>query len=180
MESYRAHGLIPACCYVIWIADLFNRLDLNAAIEADREGEAGKGISIVADEVTKLAEKTAGAVSEIASMTEATQEGVESAISAMAAATEKVERGVELSLFGSNCLNDIAGCVKELQAVMRRIDSATEQVSPASKEINRDIEQIATVFKATSVIAAQTTQAAEEPVKMSVLLEQTTSGFKLS
>jgi methyl-accepting chemotaxis protein len=161
------------------IADQTNLLALNAAIEAARAGEAGRGFAVVADEVRKLAERTANATSEIGSMIRAIQEGVKSAINAMEIATKKVETGVELSTQGGKSLNDIVECVNELQLMVQQIASATEQMSATSEEINKDIEQIAIVSKETSASSGQTAQAAGELAKLSVVLEQAVSGFKL-
>jgi methyl-accepting chemotaxis protein len=161
------------------IADQTNLLALNAAIEAARAGEAGRGFAVVADEVRKLAERTANATSEIGSMIRAIQEGVKSAINAMEIATKKVETGVELSTQGGKSLNDIVECVNELQFMVQQIASATEQMSATSEEINKDIEQIAIVSKETSASSGQTAQAAGELAKLSVVLEQAVSGFKL-
>jgi methyl-accepting chemotaxis protein len=162
------------------IADQTNLLALNAAIEAARAGEAGRGFAVVADEVRKLAERTANATSEIGPMIGAIQEGVKSAINAMEIATKKVEIGVELSTQGGNSLNDIVECVNELQLMVEQIASSTEQMSATSEEINKDIEQIATVSKETSASSEQTAQAAGELAKLSIVLEQAVSGFKLS
>jgi methyl-accepting chemotaxis protein len=161
------------------IADQTNLLALNAAIEAARAGEAGRGFAVVADEVRKLAERTANATSEIGSMIRAIQEGVKSAINAMEIATKKVETGVELSTQGGKSLNDIVECVNELQLMVQQIASATEQMSATSEEINKDIEQIAIVSKETSASSGQTAQAAGELAKLSIVLEQAVSGFKL-
>ena len=161
------------------IADQTNLLALNAAIEAARAGEAGRGFAVVADEVRKLAERTANATSEIGSMIHAIQEGVKSAMNAMEVATEKVETGVELSTQGGSSLNDIVESVNELQLMVQQIASATEEMSATSEEINKDIEQIATVSRETSANSAQTTQAAGDLAKLSVVLEQAVSGFKL-
>ena len=161
------------------IADQTNLLALNAAIEAARAGEAGRGFAVVADEVRKLAERTANATSEIGSMIGAIQEGVKSAINAMEIATKKVETGVALSMQGGNSLNDIVECVNELQLMVEQIASSTEQMSATSEEINSDIEQIASVSKETSASSEQTAQAAGELANLSVVLEQAVSGFKL-
>lgn len=161
------------------IADQTNLLALNAAIEAARAGEAGRGFAVVADEVRKLAERTANATSEIGSMIHAIQDGVKSAIDAMEVATKKVETGVELSTQGGNSLNDIVESVNELQLMVQQIASATEQMSATSEEINRDIEQIATVSRETSASSEHTAQAASALAKLSVVLEQSVSGFKL-
>jgi methyl-accepting chemotaxis protein len=161
------------------IADQTNLLALNAAIEAARAGEAGRGFAVVADEVRKLAERTANATSEIGSMIHAIQDGVKSAIDAMEVATRKVETGVELSTQGGNSLNDIVESVNELQLMEQQIASATEQMSATSEEINRDIEQIATVSRDTSASSEHTAQAASELAKLSVVLEQAVSGFRL-
>jgi methyl-accepting chemotaxis protein len=161
------------------IADQTNLLALNAAIEAARAGEAGRGFAVVADEVRKLAERTANATSEIGSMIGIIQEGVKSAINAMEIATKKVEIGVELSTQGGNSLNDIVECVNELQLMVEQIASSTEQMSATSEEINKDIEQIATFSKETSASSEQTAQAAGELAKLSVVLEQVVSGFRL-
>ena len=161
------------------IADQTNLLALNAAIEAARAGEAGRGFAVVADEVRKLAERTANATSEIGSMIGAIQEGVKSAINAMEIATRKVETGVALSTQGGNSLNDIVECVNELQLMVEQIASSTEQMSATSEEINKDIEQIAAVSKETSASSGQTAQAAGELAKLSVVLEHAVSGFKL-
>ncbi len=162
------------------IADQTNLLALNAAIEAARAGEAGRGFAVVADEVRKLAERTANATSEIGSMIHSIQEGVNSAINAMEVATKKVEAGVELSTQGGNSLNNIVDSVNELQLMVQQIASATEQMSATSEEINKDIEQIAGVSRETSASSGQTAQAAGELARLSVVLDQAVSGFKLS
>ncbi len=161
------------------IADQTNLLALNAAIEAARAGEQGRGFAVVADEVRKLAERTASATSEIGAMIKAIQGGVKSAIIAMENATKKVETGVQLSTQGGNSLNDIVESVNELLTMSQQIASATEQMGATSEEINRDIEQIASVSKETSASSEQTSQAAMELAKLSVVLEQAVSGFKL-
>ena len=161
------------------IADQTNLLALNAAIEAARAGEQGRGFAVVADEVRKLAERTAHATSEIGAMIKAIQEGVKSAIKAMENATKKVETGVQLSMEGGNSLNDIVESVNELQVMVQQIALATEQMSATSEEISKDIEQIASFSKETSGGSEQTAQAAGELVKLSVVLEQAVSGFKL-
>ncbi len=161
------------------IADQTNLLALNAAIEAARAGEQGRGFAVVADEVRKLAERTARATSEIGAMIKAIQEGVENAINAMENATKKVETGVQLSMEGGNSLNDIVESVNELQVMVQQIASATEQMSATSEEISKDIEQIASFSKETSGGSEQITQAAGELTKLSVVLEHAVSGFKL-
>jgi methyl-accepting chemotaxis protein len=161
------------------IADQTNLLALNAAIEAARAGEQGRGFAVVADEVRKLAERTANATSEIGTMIKAIQGGVKSAIVAMENATKKVETGVQLSTQGGNSLNDIVESVNELLKMSQQIASATEQMGATSEEINRDIEQIASVSKETSASSEQTSEAATELAKLSVTLEQAVSGFRL-
>ena len=161
------------------IADQTNLLALNAAIEAARAGEQGRGFAVVADEVRKLAERTARATSEIGAMIKAIQEGVKNAINAMENATKKVETGVQLSMEGGNSLNDIVESVNELQVMVQQIASATEQMSATSEEISKDIEQIASFSKETSGGSEQITQAAGELTKLSVVLEHAVSGFKL-
>ncbi|HVN96804.1 MAG TPA: methyl-accepting chemotaxis protein [Syntrophorhabdaceae bacterium] len=161
------------------IADQTNLLALNAAIEAARAGEQGRGFAVVADEVRKLAERTANATSEIGTMIKAIQDGVKNAIVAMENATRKAEAGVQLSIEGGNSLNDIVERVNELLAMSQQIASATEQMSATSEEINRDIEQIASVSRETSASSGQTSEAATELAKLSIALEQAVSGFKL-
>jgi len=161
------------------IADQTNLLALNAAIEAARAGEQGRGFAVVADEVRKLAERTANATSEIGSMIRAIQDGVRGAIGAMEVATRKVEAGVELSMEGGNSLNNIVKSADELQIMVQQIASATEQMSATSEEINKDIEQIASISKETSASSEQTAQAAMELARLSTVLEQAVSGFKL-
>jgi methyl-accepting chemotaxis protein len=110
----------------------------------------------------------------------AIQSGVKSAINSMELATKKVETGVALSMQGGNSLNDIVESVNELQIMVEQIASSTEQMSATSEEINKDIEQIATVSKETTASSEQTARAAGELAKLSLVLEQVVSGFKLS
>ncbi len=162
------------------IADQTNLLALNAAIEAARAGEQGRGFAVVADEVRKLAERTGQSTNEIGTMIKAIQEEVRNAFDAMENATNKVNVGVELSARAGESLKAIVKKADDLQLMVQQIASATEEMSATSDEISKDIEQIASVSRETSMSSEQTTQAASELSKLSVNLQKTMGGFKLS
>ncbi|OPX97854.1 MAG: Methyl-accepting chemotaxis protein CtpH [Syntrophorhabdus sp. PtaB.Bin006] len=175
----RSHQIGEIITVINDIADQTNLLALNAAIEAARAGEQGRGFAVVADEVRKLAERTANATSEIGSMISAIQEGVSQAVGSMESATRKVETGVELSNSAGQSLRLIVQSVEQLQLMVQQIASATEEMSATSEQITRDIEQIASVSQGVAVSSRQTTQASSEMAQLSETFELLVGEFTL-
>jgi len=161
------------------IADQTNLLALNAAIEAARAGEAGRGFAVVADEVKKLAERTSNSTEEIASMITAMKTGVDKAVGSMEEASESVKTGVELSNKAGEALGDIVSSSSSLQSMVQQIAAAIEEMNSTTDEIAKDIEQVASVTKDSSSAAEQVTQAALELSSLSTSLESSVSGFKI-
>ncbi len=161
------------------IADQTNLLALNAAIEAARAGEAGRGFAVVADEVKKLAERTSKSTHEIENMINAIKSGVDKAVRSMGEASENVRLGVELSSEAGTALSEIVGSSSNLQSMVQQIAAAIEEMNSTTDEIARDIEQVANVTRDSSNAAEHVTQAALELSSLSVKLEDSISGFRV-
>ena len=159
------------------IADQTNLLALNAAIEAARAGEQGRGFAVVADEVRKLAERTAKATSEISGMIGAIQEEMDKAVISMEDGTKRVEVGVEFSVQAGEALKKIVSSVTDLQSMVQQIATATEEMSTASEQISGDIETIANVSKETSVSSDQVSQASSDLARLAGDLQNTVGLF---
>jgi len=162
------------------IADQTNLLALNAAIEAARAGEQGRGFSVVADEVRRLAEKTAHATSEIEDMITAIQEEAAKALDSMESGTRKVATGADFANQAGNGLRRIVESVNNLQGMVQQIASATEQMSTVSEQISGDIVVIADVSKETSASSTQIAQEAVNLSKLSVNLKNDAAHFKVA
>ncbi len=159
------------------IADQTNLLALNAAIEAARAGEHGRGFAVVADEVRKLAEQTTTATQEIEKTIGSIRTEVEKAISAMDDTASKVKSGVALANESGKALDHIVTGVTGLQGMIQQIASATEEMSATTDEIAKDVGHIANSAKENSAAAEQTTQSAVEMSNLAVNLQQIVGRF---
>ena len=172
------------------IADQTNLLALNAAVEAARAGEQGRGFAVVADEVRKLAERSQSATKEIADLIGGIQNGVAETVTAMEKGTQEVAGGYELASKAGQSLDDIlsrsrdmgvqveqissaaqqltamsAEMVKlsdNISAIVEQNTAATEQMSATAKQVSRSVESVAGVAEQNSAATEQVSAAAEE------------------
>lgn len=124
------------------VADQTNLLALNAAIEAARAGEAGRGFAVVADEVRKLAEKTMTATSEVGNVVGAIQAGTNASIDGMQKVAGLVDTSTALSAQAGKALEEIVNMVQHSADQVRSIATASEEQSAASEEITRNISEV--------------------------------------
>jgi methyl-accepting chemotaxis protein len=161
------------------IADQTNLLALNAAIEAARAGEQGRGFAVVADEVRKLAERTSTATKEITGMIRSIQAETKSTVTAMQAGTKEVEQGVELTTLAGSSLHDIIQMSEQVGDMVTHIATAATQQSAATEEINGNIEQITKITAASAAGAQQTTSALQDLSALATNLQRLVGQFRL-
>jgi methyl-accepting chemotaxis protein len=161
------------------IADQTNLLALNAAIEAARAGEQGRGFAVVADEVRKLAERTGKATGEITQMIKGIQSQTEDAVHSMEAGIQQVDHGRELTDKAGASLNEIVTMSGRVLEMIQQIALASEEQSSAAEQISKNIELITTVTQETAKGAEQSAAAAEELNRQAEGLQQMVARFKV-
>lgn len=159
------------------IADQTNLLALNAAIEAARAGEQGRGFAVVADEVRKLAERTTRATKEIAEMISQINKDTGLAVESMKLGTKEVENGKKLSSMAGDSLKEILVSTDEVMSIVEQVAAASEQQSTATNEISRNIEAINNVTSETSNGVQQIAEAAEDLNRLTTNLQQLINNF---
>ena len=162
------------------IADQTNLLALNAAIEAARAGEHGRGFAVVADEVRKLAERTTKATEEVAGSIRAIQDETRTAVERMTTGTQQVEVGVEKANAAGITLKGIVASANDVASMIQSIAAASEQQSSASEQISRSLESISSVTREATAGASQAAQASTELSSKAEQLRSMVARFKLS
>jgi len=161
------------------IADQTNLLALNAAIEAARAGEQGRGFAVVADEVRALADRTTRATREISDMIKSIQSETESAVKVMAEGVEEVEKGTTDAARSGEALSEIVSKVNEVTGQIHQIATAAEEQTATTNEISGNIQNITEVVKKTATNSQQTAEAALKLSDLSVDLKKLVDKFKL-
>ncbi|MFW5450398.1 MAG: methyl-accepting chemotaxis protein [Methylophagaceae bacterium] len=160
------------------IAEQTNLLALNAAIEAARAGEQGRGFAVVADEVRTLAGRTQDATQEIKTIIDQLQTRSTEAVAVMDQGCEKANLGLEKALSAGNALHDIATKVTDIDNMNALISSAAQEQCSVAEEVNQSVVRISQLTDQTTDGATQTAQASSELLKLATHLNDLAAQFK--
>ncbi|MBZ5657069.1 MAG: methyl-accepting chemotaxis protein [Acidobacteriia bacterium] len=161
------------------IADQTNLLALNAAIEAARAGEQGRGFAVVADEVRKLAERTTSATKEIAQMIKTIQDETRVAVIAMEGGTKQVEEGVNSTAEAGKSLKQIIEMAEQVGEMITHIATAATEQSAASEEVNQSMDQISRLIQESAAGSQEAAKACQHLSGLALDLQKMVSDFQL-
>ena len=161
------------------VADQTNLLALNAAIEAARAGEQGRGFAVVADEVRKLAERTAKSTQDITTMVDAVRNGARSAEEGMQIAVERVGAGVSLSSEVSDSIRKISDGSHHTVEMVNEISGAISEQAAASTSIAQQVERIAQMAEECSAAAKGSADAAHQLDQLAAEMRHVVSEYKI-
>jgi len=161
------------------IAEQTNLLALNAAIEAARAGEHGRGFAVVADEVRKLSERTSGATQEIANMIEHIQSDTQYAVTSINEGNEEVQKGKELAQKAGSAILNIVNTTNKVVDEITQVATASEEQSTTSEQISQNIEMINNVASETLIGIQQVAGATSELNEMTENLQNIINQFNV-
>ena len=161
------------------ITEQTNVLALNAAIQAASAGEAGRGFSVVAEEVQRLAERSGEATKQIGAIVKTIQADTQDAVAAMEKSTTGVVEGAKLSDAAGQALSEIDSVTKNLASLIQRISTDTQTQAASANKVARNMQDILEINRQTTVGTQQTASSIKELAEVASDLKASVSGFKL-
>nr|WP_322977936.1 methyl-accepting chemotaxis protein [Pseudomonas sp. C11] len=177
--AQRVHEISKVLDVIRAIAEQTNLLALNAAIEAARAGEAGRGFAVVADEVRALAHRTQQSTREIEQMIGGIQNGTERAVSAMQSSNGRARSTLEVAQAAGVALEQITQAISSINERNLVIASASEEQAQVAREVDRNLVNIRDLSLQTSAGANQTSAASQELSRLAVDLNGLVARFKV-